>query len=618
VQTKFIHEDLEIRLRQLEQDIAEAKRMEQSRRGDHSFFETLVGAAPIGIARITQDGEILFANQSLSHAFGFGSSEEFMTSVQNFADLYVLPEQARNHLALLKTENPPDEFDAKVKDAHGRSRWLRVFVRTVHDSSSEPIHEVFTTDITERRLARESLSESEKRFRMLVEQAGDCFFLHDMEGRIMDVNRHACESLGYMREELLRMNISEIAQKVLKKQFWLPLTSGNFVTFESTHRRKDGSTFPVEVRLSRLDLGGEALLLSLVRDNTFRKAAEDELKKSLSEIRELKDRLEEENVYLREEIVVRYRHEEIVGESKAIKKTLSSLEKVAQEDTCVLIFGETGTGKELVARALHNMSPRRSRSMVRVNCAALPATLIENELFGREKGAFTGALTKQIGRFEAANHSTLFLDEIGDMPFEVQTKLLRVLQDGTFERLGTSQTIKVDVRIVAATNQNLPRLIQENRFRSDLYYRLNVFPIYVPSLRERLEDIPLLVWAFVKEFSATMGKSIRHIPKRDMDTLQSYTWPGNIRELRNVIERAMILARDGILRIERLASREGPHDSRTLTMAEMEKKHIMNALESTGWRVSGPLGAARILALNESTLRSRMKKLHVQRSTRKS
>jgi formate hydrogenlyase transcriptional activator len=373
----------------------------------------------------------------------------------------------------------------------------------------------------------------------------------------------------------------------------------------------------VEVRLSRLDLDSEVLLLSLVRDITSRKAAEEELKRNLSEIKELKNRLEEENVYLREEIEVRYRHEEIVGESKAIKKTLCRLEKVAKEDTCVLILGETGTGKELVARALHNMSPRRSRSMVKVNCAALPATLIESELFGREKGAFTGALTKQIGRFEAANHSTLFLDEIGDMPIEVQIKLLRVLQDGTFERLGTLQTIKVDVRIVAATNQSLPKLIQENRFRSDLYYRLDVFPIYVPSLRERMEDIPMLVWAFVKEFSATMGKSIRHIPKRDMDSLQSYNWPGNIRELRNVIERAMIMAKNGILRIERLAGEVTP-DSKFLTMAEIERKHIVEALERTMWRVSGPRGAAKVLGLNESTLRSRMKKLRIQSFIQKS
>jgi formate hydrogenlyase transcriptional activator len=615
VTNQSAYEELERRLGKLEQDIAQAKRMDQAHLASPSFFKALVDDAPIGIARVTDGGHVLFANQAMANTFGYGSSREFLASIQNLAGLYVVPEDGRKHLHLLKTQNLPDGFDARMKSASGQAMWIRVFVRTIRDHPDGLIHEVFTTDITERRLARDSLHESERRFRMLVEQAGDGFFLHDLEGRILDVNRHACESLGYAREEILSKNVSEIAQKI-QKEYWQPLTSGKFVTFESAQRRKDGSMFPVEVRLSRLDLGGEVLLLSLVRDITSRKAAEDELKKSLTEIKELKNRLEEENVYLREEIEVRYRHEEIVGESKAIKKTLNSLEQVAREDTCVLIYGETGTGKELVARALHNMSPRRSRSMVKVNCAALPATLIESELFGREKGAFTGAMNKQIGRFEAANHSTIFMDEIGDMPMEIQTKLLRVLQDGTFERLGSLQTIQVDVRIIAATNQNLPRLIQENRFRSDLYYRLNVFPIYVPSLRERLEDIPLLVWAFVKEFSATMGKSIRHIPKRDMDSLQDYTWPGNIRELRNVIERAMILARNGVLRIERLA-RETPPGVKVLTMAGMEKKHIIEVLDGTGGRVSGPRGAARILGLNESTLRSRMKKLHIQRPARK-
>jgi len=448
---------------------------------------------------------------------------------------------------------------------------------------------------------------------VLVEQAGDTFFLHDTNGRILDVNNRATKILGYTREELMHMHIQNIATKWQKARFWKPLKSGQSVTFESVQRRKDGSTLPVEVRLSRLDLGGQAVLLAFVRDITFRKQAEDELKRNFQEIKELKNRLEQENVYLREEVDVRYRHEEIVGESPSIKRTLSRMEKVAQEDTCVLLLGETGTGKELMARAIHNMSDRRGHTMVKVNCAALPATLIENELFGREKGAFTGAMSKQIGRFEAANHSTIFLDEIGDMPMEIQTKLLRVLQDGYFERLGTSKSIKVDVRVVAATNQNLPKLIKENRFRSDLFYRLNVFPINIPSLRERLDDIPLLVWSFVKELSKTMGKSIKNIPKMDMDLLQSYTWPGNIRELRNAIERAMILSKDGILRIERLETTSDP-EAKPLKLADLEKKHILDVLKTTKWRVSGKLGAADILGLNESTLRSRMKKIGIKRT----
>jgi PAS domain S-box-containing protein len=607
-----IFEGLEQRIKQLERDIAESKRITRKRAEEQTFFETLVNEAPLGIACISIKGRFLYVNESLARTFRYESTKDFLSHVSNIINLYVIPEEGLRHLNQWGRQNPPNEMDARFKGVNGQPIWLRIFVSSVKNRNGELVHEIFTTDITKRKMARDALYESEERFRMLVEQAGDSFFLHDQDGWILDVNRQACESLGYTRDELMTKHISEIAQKLLKKEFWQPLASGKYVTFESIQKRKDGSTFPVEVRLSRLDLGGQILLLALVRDITFRKDAEKELKKNLQEIKELKNRLEQENVYLREEIDIRYRHEEIVGESRAIKKTLSRIERVAGEEACVLILGETGTGKELVARAIHNMSSRGGRTMVKVNCAALPATLIESELFGREKGAFTGAMSRQIGRFEAADQSTIFLDEIGDMPLETQTRLLRVLQDGMFERLGTSQSIKVNVRVVAATNQDLTKLIQAKRFRSDLYYRLNVFPIWVPPLRERLDDIPLLVWAFVKEFSETMGKPIKNIPKKDMDLLQSYTWPGNIRELRNVIERAMILARNGILRIEHFDNESLP-ELKIMTLTDMEKKHITDVLNSVGWRVSGSKGAAAILDLNESTLRSRMKKLGIRR-----
>jgi len=294
------------------------------------------------------------------------------------------------------------------------------------------------------------------------------------------------------------------------------------------------------------------------------------------------------------------------------KRVLNAAEKVAKEDTCVLVMGETGTGKEILARAIHNMSPRKGHSMIRVNCAALPATLIESELFGREKGAFTGAASKQVGRFEAANRSTIFLDEIGDLPMELQGKLLRVLQDNTFERLGSSETISVDVRVIAATNHNLAELVRDNKFRRDLYYRLNVFPITVPPLRERREDIPLMVWTFVEELSQSMGKSIKTIPKRAMDQLLGYYWPGNVRELKNLIERAMIMSNGTTLHIEKLEAEEITA-GQDMRLVDMERNHINQVLESTGWRVSGKKGAARLLDLKVSTLRSRMKKLGIER-----
>jgi len=343
-----------------------------------------------------------------------------------------------------------------------------------------------------------------------------------------------------------------------------------------------------------------------------RREAEVELQDSFDEIKQLKDRLEQENIFLREEIEIQFRHDEIVGDSDAIKGVLSQAEMVANQGTSVLILGETGTGKELLAHAIHNMSPRKDRAMIKVNCAALPSTLIESELFGREKGAFTGALSKQIGRFEAADGSTIFLDEVGDLPLELQAKLLRVLHEGQFERLGSIKTVSVDVRVIAATNHDLEQAIREGRFRQDLFYRLNVFPITIPPLRGRREDIPLLVWAFVKELGEGMGRSIEKISKKTMDMLQEYPWPGNVRELRNVIERAMILSTRSTLIIDRLGSKD-PTQITNRTLEEIERNHIADVLESVQWRVYGKNGAAEILGLKPSTLQHRMKKLGIEK-----
>jgi len=315
---------------------------------------------------------------------------------------------------------------------------------------------------------------------------------------------------------------------------------------------------------------------------------------------------------LREEMDVRYSHEEIVGQSTAIKMVLAQVEQVANTHSTVLITGETGTGKELLARAIHNLSGRKKRAMVKVNCAALPPTLIESELFGREKGAYTGASTRQLGRFEMANGSTIFLDEISELPFELQAKLLRVLQEGQFERLGSSKTIKVDVRVIAATNQDMGEAVRHGRFREDLFYRLNVFPISMPPLRDRLEDIPPLVWAFVNEFGEAMGKSIERIPRRGMDSLMRYPWPGNVRELRNVIERAVILSKGSTLSVE-LPKTMNVLTARDMRLQEVETSHILDVLKKTGWRVSGKKGAAEILGLKPTTLESRMKKLGIKR-----
>jgi formate hydrogenlyase transcriptional activator len=575
-------------------------------------WKDLVDDAIIGVYRATSKGAFLLVNRKLAQIFGFDSPSEFLAVIPNISGFYQYLEERQ--LVLDKMEKDGFVYGTEVRATHkdGRAIWISISARKKEDKSGQTVHEGFVTDISDRKRADVSLQKNEEKFRLLVEQAGDSFFIHDEKLRIFDVNRQACETHGYSRDELLRMRISDIAVKMHRTIFENSLAPGEFLTFEGFHVRKDGSTFPTEVRLGRFNLGGQKLLLSLVRDTSERKHAEEKLKKAFQEIMQLKKSLEEENIHLREEIELTYRHGKIVGESAAIKKTLQEAEKVAKSETYVLIQGETGTGKELLARVIHNMSSRKGRSMITVNCAALPPTLIESELFGREKGAYTGALSKQLGRFEMANNSTLFLDEIGDLPHELQAKLLRVLQDGQFERLGSSETISVNVRVIAATNQDLAELVADKKFRSDLYYRLNVFPIVVPPLRERIDDIPLLVWAFVREFNQSMGKSIGNIPRKTMDRLQAHTWPGNIRELRNIIERAMILSSGPVLHIDGF---EGQNTTMLegVVLNTVDRNHILQTLQSTGWRVSGKKGAAQLLGLKESTLRTKMRKLGIKR-----
>ncbi len=343
-------------------------------------------------------------------------------------------------------------------------------------------------------------------------------------------------------------------------------------------------------------------------------AARERAETALSEIKILKDKLEAERAYLQEEIKLENNHENIIGRSDGLKYVLYKVEQIAAGDTTVLILGETGTGKELVARAVHGMSLRKNRALIKVNCAALPSNLIESELFGHEKGAFTGSHSRQLGRFEFADGATLFLDEIGELPLELQPKLLRVIQDGEFERLGSSRTIKVDVRIIAATNRNLEEEVRKGGFREDLWYRLNVFPITVPPLRDRIDDIPLMVDFYVEKISRRLGKIIEVVPLGVMDTLRNYRWPGNVRELENVLERAVINSSGPKLRlVDELKKPLKNLPASQKTLEAVERDHIVRVLEQTGWKVSGKNSAAEILSLNRSTLRARMRKLDIRK-----
>jgi PAS domain S-box-containing protein len=453
--------------------------------------------------------------------------------------------------------------------------------------------------------------------RAILENAPDAFFLLDARsGRFIDCNKKAIEMLGWPREKILTFTPVDISTPISRdgrpaadgvRETLDSLTSGDPMVFEWDHVHADGRVIISEVRVQLLPSIKPPTLCGIISDITARKKNEEELKKAFAKIEDLSERLKQENILLRKELEKLHAHEEIVGESQAILAVLKQAEQVAGQDTSVLIQGETGTGKELIARSIHRMSSRMTKPLITVHCGALPPTLIEGELFGREKGAYTGALTQQAGRFEIADQATIFLDEIGDLPLDMQAKLLRVIQEGQFERLGSTKTITVDVRVIAATNHDLEQAKREGRFRRDLYYRLSVFPITVPPLRERKEDIPLLVWTFVREYEKKMGKRVEKITQKSMDMR-----PGNVRELRSVIERAMVLHTGNSLHMDPILGKLET-TGQPVSLEEVARDHILHVLNDAGWKISGKGGAAEKLGLKESTLRAKMGRLGIRR-----
>ncbi len=635
-----------------------------------AICELAIEVSPIGILIVEPDGRIAMVNRELERLFGYSREElvgqsleilvpEPLRSVlRDFREMYLqapgtLPMGARRELRARRKDG--QEFSVEIGLSPIQAPQGVIVLASVVD----------VTDRLEQQRAQAAAVDEQLAFERFVAELSVQFInlpLDQLSDAIRDALGRICMQLDLDRSVFYSLSPDHVVSDAInwtapgvdvidtpfsaREKFpWTieRVTAGHAVWFSSLEEipsdtdRDSFRTFGSRsVGLVPLSVGGEVkgvLVFSAVRadrqwppavvqrltviasvfaETLARYAREEAVRAAAAEAKRLKEQLQVENVYLRQEVRERLGPTRIVGQSEAVRRVLDQIEQVAPTDSAVLLLGETGTGKELFATHIHELGQRHARSMVRVNCAAIPPTLMESELFGRERGAFTGALARQIGRFEMADHSTIFLDEIGDLPIDVQVKLLRVLEEKTIERLGSPQPIRVDVRIIAATHRNLERRIAEGSFREDLYYRLNVFPIAVPPLRERTEDIPLLVWRFVEEFSKAFGRRIDSIDKSTFAALSQYSWPGNIRELRNVVERAMIVATGHRLAIT------VPHGTPAATrrspkLIDVEKEHIRGVLEITGWRIRGTGGAAERLGLKPTTLETRMAKLGLKR-----
>jgi len=614
-------------LRGVTMNISERRQAEAALKENQAQLAGIVGSAMDAIISIDERQRVVLFNAAAEAMFGRSAAQALGQPFNTFIPKPFRDTQDR--FSALKQANGGGPQIGSFASFYGKRAGGEDFPVDLSISEVElngaRFYTIILRDMTERMRAEEALRESEHRFQLVSQATKDILYEWNLQTDFVWWNDSAMGSVfGYplkeMRHDLnwweerihpedrerIDVSVSEALGGV--EQMW---------ENEYRFRKMDNSYAYVYHRAFIVrDDGGKALkVIGSLMDFSERKQSEEKLRSALGEVSQLKNQLQEENIYLQEEIKLAHDYDQIVGRSDATKYVLFKIEQVSPTDTRVLITGETGTGKELVAHAIHSASSRRDRPLVKVNCAALSSTLIETELFGHEKGAFTGATGRKIGRFELANGATIFLDEIGELPLELQAKLLRVIQEGEFERLGSSKTIKVDARIIAATNRNLKSAVEQGIFREDLWYRLNVFPITVPPLRDRKEDIAGLVEHFVKRFSQKVGRRISSISPASMRVLQDYAWPGNVRELANVLERAVINTTGTVLRIvdhfEKAQLAEPSQTNKTLE--EMEKEYIIRILDQTGWRIEGHKGAARVLGLNPSTLRTRMAKLGIQK-----
>jgi PAS domain S-box-containing protein len=571
-------------------------------------FRTLLDHSNDAIELLDRDTlRFLDVNATACRALGYSREELLGMSVFDIVPTLTPELRNRNQQIMLTAGSVALEAVHRRKD--GSEFPVEVTLKSVTLDRAYVV--AIARDITDRKRVELELRSRELHFRTVFEQASDGIFISDRDGKYLDVNSAGAKMLGYSREEILRLSIADVVTREETPRI-RPETSrlqGDIVIRgEWQFLRKDGSVFPGEVTGRRLPDGR---LQGFVRDISERRQAEEELRVAMEELRQAKEKLSEEKLYLEEAIDTEMGFGEIIGQSKALKAVLAHVITVAASDATVLIEGETGTGKELIARALHRISSRSNNTFIKVNCAAIPSGLLESELFGHEKGAFTGAIERKLGRLELADRGTLFLDEIGEIPLELQPKLLRVLQDHEFERLGSTRTVKVDFRLIVATNRDLSESVKRGAFRRDLYYRLRVFPVRVPPLRERREDIPLLVEHFVQKYASRMKRCITSIPKKTMDALAQWDWPGNIRELENFVERSVIVTEGSVLRapLGEFASSMATQPDRTLDATQRE--HILKVLRECGGRIGGITGAAARLGLKRTTLQSKLKQLGI-------
>jgi len=612
--TEQMESEILLRVRELQEANQKLKATNQELALSEERFRLLVaGVKDYAIFMLDPEGRVSTWNEGAQRIKGY-TSEEIIG--QQFSRFYTREDiesgKPDYELKIAASEGKSEDEGWRVRK-DGSQFWANVVITAVRNRNGDLLgFSKVTRDFTERKKTEEALRASENRFRSLFEFSPDAIVASDAEGKIAELNGQVAKCFGYERAELLGQPVEMLipgrfrnAHPRHRKEYSSePRTRPMGIGLELQGRRKDGTEFPVEIMLSPVETPGGRVVLSVIRDLSEKKQAEEEL-----------ERRARENRYLEEELNTVHNFAEIIGESRELKRVLKQVETVAATDVTVLILGETGTGKDLVARAIHNLSSRQGQTLVKLNCAAIPTGLLESELFGHEKGAFTGAISQKVGRLELAHRGTLFLDEVGDLPLELQPKLLRALQEKEFERLGGTRTIPVDARLIAATNRNLEKLVADREFRSDLYYRLRVFPITIPPLRERREDIPLLVRYFVSKHSRRLNRHIETIPPDIMKALTRWDWPGNIRELENFIERAVILSSGPALRaplaeLEMPSSAPPPEDA---TLKSTEREHILRVLRETKGVIAGTSGAAARLGLKRTTLNSKLKKLNIHR-----